>query len=89
MKIKIGDYVKVKEGTKDPDFDMFLIGGYQGRVFSIEKNSEETLIEIKWDKQTLLKMPKIMRNRFKNEDLEPEIIHLLSDEVEIISSGVR
>jgi hypothetical protein len=37
MKIKIGDYVRVKEGIRDPDFDMFLIGGHQGRVFSIEK----------------------------------------------------
>ena len=37
MKIKIGDYVRVKKGIRDPDFDMFLIGGYQGRVFSIEE----------------------------------------------------
>jgi len=44
MKIKTGDYVRVKEGISDPDFDMFLIGEYQCRVFSIEKNSEKTLI---------------------------------------------
>jgi hypothetical protein len=85
MKIKIGDYVKVKEGTKDPDFDMFLIGGYQGRVFHIGENPDETLIGITWDKQTLLKMPKIMRNRCINDYLEYDKMFLLSDEVEIIS----
>jgi hypothetical protein len=85
MKIKIGDYVKVKEGTKDPDFDMFLIGGYQDRVFHIDENPKETLIGIKWDKQTLLKMPEIMRNRCINDYLEYDKMFLLSDEVEIIS----
>ena len=40
MKIKIGDYVRVKKGIRDPDFDMFLIGGYQGRVFSIRHHGK-------------------------------------------------
>lgn len=84
MKIKIGDYVRVKKGVRDPDFSNFLIGGYQGRVFSVGQSTNGTRIGIKWDKKTIFKMPKTMRNRCKNEDLDYEVMHLLSEEVEII-----
>jgi len=89
MKIKIGDYVRVKEGISDPDFDMFLIDGYQGRVFHIGENPDETLIGITWDKQTLLKMSEIMRYLCMNDCLDYDKMFLLPDEVEIISSDVR
>jgi hypothetical protein len=88
LKIKIGAHVRVKKGVMDPDFDTFLIGGYSGRVFQMDEHPEAPLVGIEWDKQTLSKIPKTMRNLCKNEDLDHKRMYLLPDELEIISSGV-
>lgn len=87
MKIKIGDSVRVKKGVMDPDFKGFLIQGYQGTVFEINEYPDEILIGIKWDKKTLSKMPRQMRNRCRNQDLEYEKMYLSSNDVEIIRRG--
>lgn len=59
---EIGDSVKVKKGTIDPDFG-FDIGNWQGRVTEYiepddEDETDETLINIEWDSVTLKKCTK-------------------------------
>jgi hypothetical protein len=44
-RIKVGDYVKVKKGVKDPDFESQFLEGWQGEITDIQK--EEALVEIK------------------------------------------
>lgn len=53
--LKIGDYVKVKEGILDPDFSSQLIGGWQGKVTGIQ--GEAKLVDIEWDMETLYNIP--------------------------------
>ncbi len=53
--LKIGDWVKVKEGVKSPDDDTILMDNWQGKVVGIDKGSE--LIEIEWDDETLHTTP--------------------------------
>jgi len=47
---RIGDCVRVKPGTKDPDFGTEL-GGWQGRISNIDISGNETLwmVSIQWD----------------------------------------
>ncbi len=51
LNYKIGDSVVVRPGVKEPDLEMFTIGGWQGRVLEIDADSdkENILITIEWD----------------------------------------
>ncbi|HHB77896.1 MAG TPA: hypothetical protein ENK85_01530 [Saprospiraceae bacterium] len=53
--IKIGDYVKVKNGIKAPDFEYQLMGNWHGKIVDIQKT--ENLVDIEWDSETLLNTP--------------------------------
>ena len=66
-----------------------LLQGYQGIVFEIDEDANETIIGIKWDKETLSKMPRKMLNRCLEDNFEYDKMYLLSDEVEIIPQGSR
>lgn len=57
--MKIGDSVVVRQGVKEPDFEEFEIGGWQGRVIEIDTDSDKdnVLITIEWDSLTLFQMP--------------------------------
>jgi len=59
MNLKIGDSVKVKHGILEPDNEEFEIGGWQGRIIKIDRetNAENILITIEWDSQTLKQIP--------------------------------
>ncbi len=85
MKIKVGDTVIVKKGVMDTDLKGFALQGYQGTVFEIDDDTDETIIGIRWDKETLSKMPRKMLNRCLKENWEYEIMYLSEDDVEIIS----
>jgi hypothetical protein len=84
MKLKIGDPVCVKKGVVDPDFHGFLLQGYQGIVFEIDEDANETIIGIKWDEETLSKMPRKMLNRCLKENWEYQKMYLLEEDIEII-----
>lgn len=87
MKIKIGDYVRVKKGIRDPDFGSFVIGGFQGTVFSVDESPNETIVGIKWDEETLSKMPRKMLKRCLKDNFEHDKMYLLFDEIEIVPQG--
>jgi hypothetical protein len=87
VKIKIGDYVRVRKGIKEIDFGSFVIGGFQGTVFSVEEYPDETIVGIKWDEETLSKMPRKMLNRCLKDIFEHDKMYLSLDEVEIIPQG--
>ncbi len=58
---RIGDCMRVKAGTKDPDFGT-AIGGWQGRISNIDTSGDGTLcvVSIQWDSVTLKNMPVAM-----------------------------
>lgn len=47
---KAGDFVKVKDGIKDPDDDKITIGNWCGRIIEIY---DDGIAEIKWDSITI------------------------------------
>ena len=58
-KFQLGDSVVVKQGIKEPDFEEFEIGGWQGRITEINTKSDKNnaLITIEWDSFTLHQIP--------------------------------
>ena len=48
-KFKIGDFVKVKKGLKDPDYDSILMDNWEGVIIEIEEN----LLTIELDSKTI------------------------------------
>ncbi|PXF59365.1 MAG: hypothetical protein C4B58_03375 [Deltaproteobacteria bacterium] len=56
IEFSIDDSVVVKEGTLDPDYGDD-ISGWQGRIYEIDDNFDDSLIRIKWDSITLRNMP--------------------------------
>lgn len=54
---KIGDSVVVKPGIKDVEFGSDM-GGWQGRITEISKDSKPVVITIQWDSITLKNISK-------------------------------
>ncbi|MEZ4930935.1 MAG: calcium-binding protein [Saprospiraceae bacterium] len=78
--IKIGDYVKVKEGIKAPDFEYQLMVNWQGKVVDIQKS--EKLVEIEWDSETLLNTPEKYLKDLIKEGYDYEIMTLKISDLE-------
>jgi len=77
MRFKIGDSVKVKEGTLCPDDDSMCIGGWQGRIFEVDET-----IGIRWDSITLKQLPLNYIKQSEKEGLGLTEMYLDTDEVE-------
>jgi len=76
---QVGDSVKVKNGTKDPDFGID-IGGWQGQVSEIDND----FICIDWDNVTFLTFPDKYISKCEEEGLDWERIYLETKEVELV-----
>ena len=75
MNLKVGDTVKVKSGTEDPDFK-FDISGWQGWISEIE----DDLVCIKWDSITLSNFPDKYISQCEEDGLDWERICLSVDQ---------
>lgn len=86
VEFKIGDVVKIKEGTKDPDFEDMYIGGWQGRVVEITEAEDSTiLVCIQWDSVTLKNMSSEFIDRSEEEGLDFANMYLGTQEVERVT----
>jgi ribosomal protein L24 len=79
--IKPGDYVKVKDGIKDPDFEYQLMNGWQGKVVDVQK--DHNLVVIKWDTKTLLNTPYEYLNDIIKQGYDCELMTLSISELEM------
>ncbi len=83
---KIGDSVKVKPGTLDPDTEAFSIGGWQGRIIGIMRQENGmTLIDIQWDSLTLHNMPKQSIEFCEEEGFDWTQMGLYAEDLELTS----
>ncbi len=81
LKLKVGDSVVVKPGTKDPDIGGD-ISGWQGRVSEFGEWEGKTTVCIVWDSVTLKSMPRAMIEHSEEEGLDWQSMSLAVDEVE-------
>jgi len=89
---KVGDSVIVKQGVLDPDLGTD-IGGWQGRIVTIERQSnligivtierQSNLIGIEWDSITLKNIPSSVIDQCEVENLDWAQMCLFSTDVEL------
>ncbi|MBI4864135.1 MAG: hypothetical protein HY815_28345 [Candidatus Riflebacteria bacterium] len=61
---RLGDYVRVRSGVRDPNFDECIIGGWTGRVWAtFEDRTGDKLCAVRWDSTTLQKILPAARKR--------------------------
>lgn len=84
MKLKPGDSVTVKKGVKEPDFEKFELGGWQGRVTEIDSSSnpDHILVTIEWDSETLKQIPKWYIEQSEADGFDWKTIVLYEKDVE-------
>jgi hypothetical protein len=83
--LKMGDSVKVKEGTMCPDLKDLCIGGWQGIISEIgEDDDGNDLICIRWDSITLKNMPRYFVDQNEEEGLEYARMYLWPEDVELV-----
>jgi hypothetical protein len=80
-KFKVGDAVRVKSGTADPDFDDLPIGGRAGTITEIQ-HSNPPLYLIRWNQQTLDNIHPVHRNRCERDGFYFEEMRLLEEDLE-------
>ncbi len=84
MEFKLGDSIIVKQGTKEPDYGEFEIGGWEGRIIEIDTTSDKdnTLITIEWDSHTLNEIPSSYIEKSEIEGYEWKYMTLWATELE-------
>jgi len=79
---QVGDKVRVKYGTIDPDFPDIPLGGWSGAVTEVEIADDQITCEIKWDRKTLRGMHPVYRKRCERDGLELETMWLGEEDLE-------
>ena len=85
MKYKVGDIVKVKKGTPDPDFEDLEISDWQGEIIKADEpdlNDPEFVVLIKWDNTTLNQMSDEYLERTESEGFEASEMYLGESDIE-------
>jgi Calcium binding len=84
IKLKLGDSVVVKQGTKEPDLEEFEIGAWQGRVVEIDtkSNLNNTLVTIEWDALTLKQIPSYYIEQSERDGYDWKMMALFDSELE-------
>lgn len=80
--LKIGDVVKVRQGTTDPDFEEIDISGWQGKITEVEDTSEGRQFLIVWDNTTLNEMSDEALEQSELEGLDYKKMYLFESDVE-------
>lgn len=85
---RTGQRVMVKNGVKDPDYDID-IGGWTGVVCEVNdddfEQDDNPLVGIEWDMQTLVKMPKWLIKQCEKDNLNSKEMYLNVSEIEFIA----
>ncbi len=85
IKLKAGDSVIVKPGTKDPDTGGDL-SGWQGRLLKVEELESYGVVEIRWDSLTLKNMPLSMIKYCEKEGLDWQVMNLGVEDLELATA---
>lgn len=84
---KIGDSVRVNNGTLSPDVKDLNIGRWQGRVSKITEDEDRyVLICIEWDSITLKNMPGYYIEQCGREGFDHLTMYLEAEEIELTKS---
>jgi hypothetical protein len=78
----IGTRVRVKAGTRDPNFPEMPLGGWSGKVQKIRYEAAGPAYLLEWDRHTRRHRHPTYRRRCEQEDLDPDRMWLGEDDLE-------
>jgi hypothetical protein len=78
----VGEQVRVKTGTCDPDFPDFPLGGWSGTIREIDVASRPPVYLILWNDYTLKHLHPIYRQRCERDGLECDSMWLGEDDLQ-------
>ena len=81
-KFRIGDKVRVKKGTPDPNFPDIPLGGWVGTVKEVDQASRQCYYLIAWTEETLKNAPPVFLKRCERDGLAFEEMNLTEDDIE-------
>ncbi len=84
----VGALVRVKAGTRDPDFPDMPLGGWAGTITQVGPAKVGNTYLVEWNSYTLLHMHPVFRARCEREGLEIESSWLEEAELEPDGGGV-
>ncbi|WP_319577340.1 hypothetical protein [uncultured Desulfobacter sp.] len=79
--MKKGDYIRVKGGTKDPDFKGNYLSGYTGYIEDIDDYNQVCIL---WDESTLMKFDHKLIKKCDRKNLDHTRMILSSNDIELI-----
>ena len=79
--MKEGDRIRVKNGTKDPDFKGKDLSGYTGYIEDIDNDN---FVGILWDESTLKKLDAKFMKKCDRKNLDYTMMVLTIDEIDVI-----
>jgi len=83
----VGNLVRVKPGTTDPDFPDIPLGGWTGTITEVDQGSTPPIFLIEWNQHTLDHMHPVYRIRCERDGLEPDSMWLGEDDIEPDTGG--
>ncbi len=75
----VGDRVRVKVGTHDPDFPDFPLGGWAGTIREIDAESQPRLCHVVWTDKTRQAVHPVYEQRRERDGLDIDSIWLTED----------
>ena len=89
--MKIGDFVKVKDGLKDPEYQLFDMSGWTGVISQkFDKvEGEIQVIVIEWDIATLNKLPVKYISSCIEDSCEFETMTLAEEDVHLMDNDKK
>ncbi len=83
----VGTAVRVKKGTKDPDFPDMPLGGWAGVVKEVEQDDKGALFQVEWNAYTLANIHPVHRHRCLRDGLELKSSWLGAEDLEKDEGG--
>src|SRR3954471_7702946 len=81
-RFEAGARVRVRSGVTVPDFEDIPLGGWSGRIESVERVDDQIDFEVRWDRRTLDAMHPVYRKRCERDGRELETMWLTEGVVE-------
>ena len=82
-----GTRVRVRKGTRDPDYPDILLGGWSGTITGQQESDDGRLSLVEWDDATLRQMHPVFRRRCERDGLEVERTWLSERDLEADPGG--
>jgi hypothetical protein len=83
--LAVGDAVRVRAGTSDPDFPDRPLDGWIGKIVERNEKAVPTQCRVQWDESTLDAMSAGDRKRCEREDFVLDQMWLFEDDLDVLT----